>query len=164
MKKHIAEYTDSHFFMIVSSNGNLTRITGPLWGNPQVTGEFAPQKGQWRRALMFSWSWTIDIPLFWDAIALIKHHCNAMEISCKELHNDTLLFKNCLDTQVLITAVWKMYERFFFKFPASFKKHLKDVPTIWTEFFFSFWAAMAGPFHVTRSRMADVCALKMKLV
>ena len=41
------------FSMMTSSNGNLFRLTGPLWGKPPVTGGF-PHKGQYRGALVFS--------------------------------------------------------------------------------------------------------------
>ena len=36
---------------MASSNGNIFSVTGPLYGNSPVTGEF-PHKGQWREALM----------------------------------------------------------------------------------------------------------------
>ena len=38
--------------MMTSSNGNIFRATGPLWGNSPVPVN-APHKGQWRGALMF---------------------------------------------------------------------------------------------------------------
>ena len=38
------------FTMMTSSNGNILRVTGHLWGSPVNS----PHKGQWRRALMFS--------------------------------------------------------------------------------------------------------------
>ena len=53
--------------MMTSSNGNVSRVTGPLCG-----------EGQWQVALMFLWSapvqtvlQTIETPVIWDAIALI---------------------------------------------------------------------------------------------
>ena len=30
--------------MMTSSNGNIFRVTGPLWGNSPVTGEFPSQR------------------------------------------------------------------------------------------------------------------------
>ena len=39
--------------MITSSNGNIFSVTGPLWGEPQVTGG-SPHKGQWQGALKVS--------------------------------------------------------------------------------------------------------------
>ena len=39
--------------MMTSSNGNIFRVTGPLWRNPPVTGGF-PHKGQWGGTFMFS--------------------------------------------------------------------------------------------------------------
>ena len=32
------------FIMITSSNGKIFRVTGPLWGNSAVTGEFTSQR------------------------------------------------------------------------------------------------------------------------
>ena len=50
-----------HINMMTSSNGNIFRITGPLWGKPPVTGG-SHHKGQWRGTLMFSLicAWTND--------------------------------------------------------------------------------------------------------
>ena len=39
-----------HIYMMTSSNGNISRVTGPLCG--EFTGH--PRKGQWRGALLFS--------------------------------------------------------------------------------------------------------------
>ena len=39
--------------IMMTSNGNILRITGHVWDNSPVTGDF-PHKGQWRRSLMFS--------------------------------------------------------------------------------------------------------------
>ena len=57
---------------MTSSNGNLFRIIGPLWG------EFTGHNGQWHGALMFSLiiAWkraeqTIQTPMIWDTIALL---------------------------------------------------------------------------------------------
>ena len=38
--------------MMTSSNGNIFRVTGPLWGSPPVTVD-SPRKGQRHGALMF---------------------------------------------------------------------------------------------------------------
>ena len=69
--------------MMTSSNVNIFRVIGHLWGNSPVT-----HKGQWRGALMFfflrlnkrlrkqSWCWwfeTLSRPLW--------RHCNVLEIS-----------------------------------------------------------------------------------
>ena len=47
----------SNMAMMTSSNGNMFRITGPLWGKPSMD---SPYKGQWRGALKFSliYAWT----------------------------------------------------------------------------------------------------------
>ena len=47
-------------FMMTSSNGNIYRVTGPLWGGVHRSAVVSPHKGQWRGALMFSliWAWT----------------------------------------------------------------------------------------------------------
>ena len=49
------------YYKMMSSSGNIFRITGPFWGSSPVTGEF-PHKGQWRRALMYPLicAWTND--------------------------------------------------------------------------------------------------------
>ena len=39
--------------MMTSSNGNIFRVTGPLYGELTGPGEF-PHKSQWRGVLMFS--------------------------------------------------------------------------------------------------------------
>ena len=46
-------------FHVMSSNGNISRITGPLWGET-TSHRDTPHKGQWRGALMFSliYAWT----------------------------------------------------------------------------------------------------------
>ena len=53
----------SHYWspMMTSSNGNIFRITGPLYGEFTGLGEF-PAQGQWRGALMFSliYAWIND--------------------------------------------------------------------------------------------------------
>ena len=43
------------YVMMTLSNGNIFRVTGPLWGDPSVTGGFPSQ-----RPVMFSfiWAWT----------------------------------------------------------------------------------------------------------
>ena len=63
--------------MMTSSNGNILRFTGPLWGE-STSGRWIPLKGQWWRALMFLWSareltveQTIETPVIGNAIALI---------------------------------------------------------------------------------------------
>ena len=64
---------------MTSPNGNIFRVTGPLLGNPPVTGEFT-YKGQWHGALMFSLicAWTNDWANNRDASDLIRQcaHCD----------------------------------------------------------------------------------------
>ena len=48
---HIA-FHGSFYCMMTSSNGDIFRVTGPLWGNSPVPVN-SPHKGQWRGALMF---------------------------------------------------------------------------------------------------------------
>ena len=40
--------------MMTSSNGNIFRVTGPLWGEFTQSSVNSPHKGQWRGALMIS--------------------------------------------------------------------------------------------------------------
>ena len=62
--------------MMTSSNGNIFRVTGPLWG--ESTGGGFTSQSQWRGALCFLWSaseqmagQTTEMPVIWDVIALI---------------------------------------------------------------------------------------------
>ena len=50
-----------HQIMMTSSNGNIFRVTGPLYGELTGPGN-SPHKGQWRGALMFSliYAWIND--------------------------------------------------------------------------------------------------------
>ena len=41
---------------MTSSNGNIFRVTGPLWGESTSSPMDFPNKGQWRGALIFIWS------------------------------------------------------------------------------------------------------------
>ena len=63
--------------MMTSSNGNIFRVTGPLWGKPPSPAD-SPHKGQWRGALMFLWSsleqsieHAVETRVILDAIPLI---------------------------------------------------------------------------------------------
>ena len=60
---------------MTSSNGNIFRVTGPLWG--ESTGH----KGQWREALMFSLicAWTNGLNNL-DAGNLRPHHRDELAI------------------------------------------------------------------------------------
>ena len=57
-RNHEAKGIKVNHHMMTSSNRNIFRVTGPLWGNSPVIGEF-PSQRQWRGALMFSliWAW-----------------------------------------------------------------------------------------------------------
>ena len=76
---------------VVSPNGNIFRVTGPLWG--ESTGDRSPvdspHKGQWRGALMFSLICTSTNG--WannrDAGDLERHHAqyNVTVINCYQL-------------------------------------------------------------------------------
>ena len=64
--------------MMTSWNGNIFRITGPLYG--EFTGHWwiALTKASDMELLSFLWSapeqtieWTIEIPVIWDTIELI---------------------------------------------------------------------------------------------
>ena len=60
---------------MTSSNGNIFRVIGPLWG--KFTNQFvdSPHKGQWRGALMFSltYDWTNNWANNQDAGDLRRH-------------------------------------------------------------------------------------------
>ena len=59
--------------MMTSPNGNIFRVTGPLWGDPM---DFH-HKGRWRALMFFcdlpenKIEHTIETPVIWDAITLI---------------------------------------------------------------------------------------------
>ena len=62
-------------YIMSSSNGNIFRVTCPLWGNPPVTGD-SPHKGLWSGALVFSLicAWTHGWASNRDADDLRRHH------------------------------------------------------------------------------------------
>ena len=66
--------------MMTASNRNIFYVTGTLWGNSPVTGEFPPQphKGQWRGTLMFSLisAWANGWVKNWDAGDLRRHRAH----------------------------------------------------------------------------------------
>ena len=64
--------------MMTSSNGNIFHVTGLFVRGIHHSPVNSQHKGQWRRALMFSWSTpeptleqTMETPMIWDAITLI---------------------------------------------------------------------------------------------
>ena len=61
--------------MMTSSNGNVFRVTGPLWGNQPVTGGFPLTKASDvifdLRLNKLTIEQTIETPVIWDAIAFI---------------------------------------------------------------------------------------------
>ena len=61
-------------FMMTSSNRNIFRVTGPLWGNAPVNVN-CPHKAQWRWLLMLSviFIWTNGWPNHQDAGDLRRH-------------------------------------------------------------------------------------------
>ena len=70
---------------MTSSNGDIFRVTGPLWG--EFTGHLwiLLKKGQWRGFGCFLWSSpkqtiekTIETPVIWDRIGSLWRHCNAI--------------------------------------------------------------------------------------
>ena len=77
---------------MTSSNGNLFRVTGPLWGEfthhrgPSPVN--SPHKGQWCGALMFSLicAWINSWVNNWDAGDL-KHHCAHYDVTIMNHRN-----------------------------------------------------------------------------
>ena len=65
------------YFMVMSSNGNVFRVAGALWGEFTGTGGF-PHKGRWRGALMFSLicAWTNGWANDRDAGDLRRHRAH----------------------------------------------------------------------------------------
>ena len=61
---------------MTSSNGNIFRVTVPLWGGIHRSPANSPHKGQWRGPLMFSLlcAWTNGSANNRDAGDLQRHH------------------------------------------------------------------------------------------
>ena len=68
--------------MMTSSNGNIFRVTGPLWGEYTGHQRIPLTKKQWRGALMFSLirAWTKDWANNRKADDLRWHHANDVTI------------------------------------------------------------------------------------
>ena len=77
----------SFTFMMTSSNGNIFRVTGHLWGEFTGIRWIPPHKGQWREDLMFdlclnkrlreqSWGWWFET--LWRPL---WRHCNVKTIN-----------------------------------------------------------------------------------
>ena len=63
---HVGRHLETPY-MMTSSYGNIFRVTGPLWGNPPVAGEFSfPRSAPEHKVEQM-----IATPVIWDAIALI---------------------------------------------------------------------------------------------
>ena len=71
---HFADHYIHH--MMMSSNGNIFHITGPLWGESTSHWWTPLTKGQWHGALMFSLicAWTNGWENNRDAGDLRRHH------------------------------------------------------------------------------------------
>ena len=67
--------------MMTSSNGNIFRVTGPLWGNPVSS----PHKGQWHGAFMFS--------LIWARMIVWKNNREAGDLRHHRAHYDVIVTK-----------------------------------------------------------------------
>ena len=77
--RNLTTYQGTRIVTMTSSNGNISRVTGPLWRESiHWSLVDSHHKGQWRRALMFLWSepektveQLIETPVIWGAIAFI---------------------------------------------------------------------------------------------
>ena len=78
------EYANNDVIMMTSSNGNIFRLTGHLWGNSPVAGEFPAQRPVTRSFDVFfdlrlnkrlgkqSWGWWFETPSpHYDAIVMM---------------------------------------------------------------------------------------------
>ena len=75
-------------YMTTSSNGNISRVTGPLWETSPVTGEFPAQRPVTHSIDVFfylhlnkwlskhSWGWWFETPSH-----SLGRHCNEMKLS-----------------------------------------------------------------------------------
>ena len=69
-----------HANMMTLSNGNIFRVTGPLWG------ESVPHKGQWRGALMFS--------LICDWTNVWANNGDTDDLGRHRAHHDVIVMKS----------------------------------------------------------------------
>ena len=82
-RNHGAKGIKVNHHMMTSSNGNIFRVTGPLWGNSPVIGEFSSQRPVTRSFDVFldlrlnkrlskqSWDWWFETPS-----GSLWRHCN----------------------------------------------------------------------------------------
>ena len=86
-----------NLFMMMSSDGNIFRVTGPLWGGIHRSLVNPPHMGQWRGASMFYsiCAWTNGWTNTRDATDLTHHHA----------HNDVTVMDPIVDEPALISAV-----------------------------------------------------------
>ena len=71
---------------MTSSNGNIFRITGPLWGESTGRRWFSLTKATDAELWCFLWcrpeqtsEQTIETPVFWDAWRSLYRHCNVLK-------------------------------------------------------------------------------------
>ena len=92
-RNHGAKGIKVNHHMMTSSNGNIFRVTGPLWGNSPVIGEFSSQRPVTRSFYVFldlrlnkrlskqSWDWWFETPS-----GLLWRHCNEKNCQKKSSH------------------------------------------------------------------------------
>ena len=92
-RNHEAKGIKVNHHMMTSSNGNIFRVTGPLWGNSPVIGEFPSQRPVTRSFDVFfdlrlnkrlskqSWDWWFETPS-----GSLWRHCNEKNCQKKSSH------------------------------------------------------------------------------
>ena len=92
-RNHEAKGIKVNHHMMTSSNGNIFRVTGPLWGNSPVIGEFPSHRSVTRSFHVFfdlrlnkrlskqSWDWLFETPS-----GSLWRHCNENNCQKKSSH------------------------------------------------------------------------------
>ena len=96
--------------MMTYSNGNIFRVTGPLWQRIQRPSVDCPHKGQLRGALVFSLNcaWTNGWKHAQDAGGF-RYHCVRYDVTIM-IHGDTRSTQNCdvpIDRFVYYIAIFQ---------------------------------------------------------
>ena len=122
----------SNYLMMTSSNGNILRLTGPLWwefaGHRWIPLTKASDVELW----CFLWSpveqtveQTIEIPVIWDAITLIM-----TSLLCNIPHENMVQIHFLLSLALLITLKL-MYISYIFIFIITTTKNRKPRGLCW---------------------------------
>ena len=129
-------YTNSNG-MMTSSNGNIFRVTGPLLGETTSWSLDSSHKGQWRRALMFSYicTWTNGWANNRDAGDLRRHRVHFDVTVLGTIGTPDISMIKCM----MISILWYLFQLVSIIIPIYFQrtydkdaKNLKWNHCFWT--------------------------------